>query len=86
MDVFQEPTELPPTRDVDRTIPLQQDAKPINIRPYRLSHKQKNAMEDLIVELLQNNVIRPSVSPYCSPAILVRKRMKHGDYALITGN
>jgi hypothetical protein len=31
-------------------------------------------MEALILQLLQSNVIRPSVSPYSSSAILVKKK------------
>jgi hypothetical protein len=31
-------------------------------------------MEDLVHNLLKNQVIRPSVSPYSSPAILVKKK------------
>jgi hypothetical protein len=31
-------------------------------------------MEDLVLNLLQNNIIRPSVNPYSSPAILVKKK------------
>jgi hypothetical protein len=46
----------------------------VNTRPYRLSHKQKNTMEELVLNLLKNNIIRPSVNPYSSPAILVKKK------------
>lgn len=73
-DIFQEPDQLPPTRNVDHAIPLLPDAKPVNQRAYRLPHHQKNAMEELIKHLLQANLIQPSVSPYSSPVILVRKK------------
>jgi len=73
-DVFQEPTQLPPERDVDHKIPLLNGAEIVNSRPYRLSHGQKDTMESLILQLLKNQVIRPSVSPYSSPAILVKKK------------
>jgi hypothetical protein len=52
-DVFPEPTDLPPHRDVDHTIPLQPDAPIVNTRPYRLSHHQKDTMETLILQLLK---------------------------------
>jgi hypothetical protein len=58
---------------VDHTIPLQPDASIVNTRPYKLSHHQKDTMETLILQLLKNQVIRPSVIPYSSPAILVKK-------------
>jgi hypothetical protein len=73
-DVFAEPKILPPARDIDHSIPLQPGAPIVNSRPYRLSHSQKNTMEELILQLLRNQVIRPSVSPYSSPAILVKKK------------
>jgi hypothetical protein len=72
--VFEEPTELPPERVVDHKIPLQPGAPIVNTRPYILSHKQKNTMEELVLNLLKNNIIRPSVSTYSSPAMLVKKK------------
>uniref|UniRef100_A0A0E0CJ50 Reverse transcriptase domain-containing protein n=1 Tax=Oryza meridionalis TaxID=40149 RepID=A0A0E0CJ50_9ORYZ len=73
-DVFAEPHELPPSRDCDHSIPLLPGTKPVNVRPYRLPHHKKNAMEDLIKQLLDSHTIQPSVSSYSSPAILVKKK------------
>jgi hypothetical protein len=73
-DIFQETKKLPPARDIDHKIPLHNEASIVNTRPYRLSFKQKDTIEALILQLLQNQVIRPSVSPYSSPAILVKKK------------
>ena len=39
--VFQEPTELPPSRPCDHRIPLVEGAKVVNRRPYRIPHHQK---------------------------------------------
>ena len=50
-DVFQEPSDLPPKRAIDHGIPLIDNAKCVNQRPYRLPHHQKNDMEDLIKQL-----------------------------------
>jgi hypothetical protein len=75
-DIFQKPMGLPPAREIDHQIPLTQEAKPPNIRPYRMSHSQKNAVEQLIREMLHNKEIRPSKSPYSSPVLLVRKKDK----------
>jgi hypothetical protein len=41
-----------------------------------MSHSQKNSVELLIKSMLKNAEIRPSKSPYSSPAILVRKKDK----------
>jgi hypothetical protein len=59
---------------VDHTIPLLNDSKPVNQRPYRLPHYQKAILEDLITKLVQAHMIKPSMSPYSSPVILVRKK------------
>jgi hypothetical protein len=83
-DIFQEPTGLPPHRDCDHHIPLKEGAKPPNIRPYHMSHSQKNLVELLIKEMLQKSEIRPSTSPYSSPIILVRKKINLGDCVWIS--
>jgi hypothetical protein len=73
-DKFAEPTKLPPQRDIDHSIPLQPRAETVNTRPYRLSYSQKDTMEALILQLVKNQVIRRGMSPYSSPAILVKKK------------
>jgi hypothetical protein len=73
-DVFQEPIALPPARAIDHVIPLITVSKDINQRTYRLPYHKKNAMEDLIKHLLHAKMIQPSVSPYSSLVILVKKK------------
>ena len=73
-DVFQEPCSLPPKRSVDHAITLVDNTKTVNQRPYRLPVHQKNAMEDLIKHMLHSKIIQPSISPYSSPVILVKKK------------
>jgi hypothetical protein len=75
-DIFQEPEGLPPHRNCDHSIPLLPGHKPPNIRPYRMSHSQKDIVEQLVKQMLKNREIRASTSPYSSPAILVRKKDK----------
>lgn len=43
--VFQTPQGLPPTRDQDHAIPLQEGAQPVKVRPYRYPHSQKEQIE-----------------------------------------
>jgi hypothetical protein len=73
-NIFSEPTDLPPQRDCDHAFPFQPDAKIINQRSYRLPHHQKNAVEEIIQSLLKSSIIRLNVSPYSSPAIVVKKK------------
>lgn len=72
--LFVEPTELPPTRSIGHTIPLVPEHKMVNQRGYRLPHHQKDAMETIVAQLLHSSLIRPSLSPFSSPAILVKKK------------
>jgi hypothetical protein len=71
--VFQEPTELPPSRNFDHNIQLTEGAQPTCARPYRYPYYQKEEIEKLVREMLSTGIIRPSQSPYSSPVLLVRK-------------
>jgi hypothetical protein len=88
--VYQEPQNLHPKKVVDHAITLLEGATPVNQRPYRLPFHQKNAMDDLIKHMLDSHMIRPSISPYSSTVILVKK--KDGtwrmcvDYRLLNSN
>lgn len=73
-EVFKEPQGLPPSRRHDHAIVLKEGANIPNLRPYRYPHYQKNEIEKLVDDMLNSGVIRPSVSPYSSPIILVKKK------------
>jgi hypothetical protein len=47
--------------------------RPINVPPYRTGPAQKQEIDKLVQDMLDNNVIRPSKSPYSSPVLLVKK-------------
>lgn len=48
--------------------------QPIYVRPYRHPHAMREEITNQIQKLLSNNIIRPSISPYCSPVWLVPKK------------
>ena len=73
-DIIGTPTDLHHKRNVDHAITFEPGAKVINQRPYRLPYHQKEAMENIIQEMIKNKVIKDSSSPYSSPAILVKKK------------
>ena len=55
-----------------------QDAVPIKQLPRRLTNALRPVVEEQVSEMLENQVIKPSNSPWASPIILVRK--KDGDW------
>jgi len=73
-DVFQEPTQLPPLREIDHHIPLKEGTQPINVRPYRYAHFQKEEIEKQVQAMLDVGLIRSSTSPFSSPVLLVKKK------------
>lgn len=73
--VFEEPTTLPPQRGVhDHKIPLEPNARPVNIRPYRYPLKQRDIIEQLVQEMLDRGIIQDSSIPFASPVVLVGKK------------
>ncbi|MCH80609.1 hypothetical protein A2U01_0001379, partial [Trifolium medium] len=72
----QDHIQLPPERSQVHHIKLFPTHGAINVRPYRYPHHQKEEIERQVSELLKAGVIRPSMSAYSSPVILVKKKDK----------
>lgn len=72
--VFQTPTTLPPNREIEHHIVLKEGSDPVNVRPYRYAHFQKEEIEKQVREMLNSGLIRPSSSPFSSPVLLVKKK------------
>lgn len=71
--LFDQPTKLPPHRQHDHAIVLQEGARPPNIRPYRYPYFQKNEIEKMVGEMLVVGIIQPSTSPFANLVLLVKK-------------
>ncbi|XP_026450846.1 uncharacterized protein LOC113350969 [Papaver somniferum] len=69
-DIFEEPKQLPPTRNLDHTIPLKPNSTPTSQRPYI----QKGVVEQLVKEMLNSGIIQTSHSPFAAPIFLVKKK------------
>jgi hypothetical protein len=73
-NLFREPSALPPSRQYDHAITLLPNAPPVNSRPYRYSPEQKNEIERQMSNILNAGTIIPSLSPFASPVLLVKKK------------
>ncbi|GMJ03385.1 hypothetical protein HRI_004007700 [Hibiscus trionum] len=65
---------MPPPRSHDHAIVLKEGSQPVNLRPYRFPHFQKNEIERQIQEMLRSSIIQTSKSPFASPCLLVKKK------------
>ena len=59
---------------LDHEIHLLRRSAPVNFRPYRYPHFQKNEIENQASDMLHSGIIRPSTSPFSSPVLLVKKK------------
>jgi hypothetical protein len=64
----------PPDRDVEFTIELQLITAPISRRPYKMTPKELAKLKIQLKELLDKGYIHPSSSPWCYPALFVKKK------------
>ena len=64
-------------------ITLNPNTDPISQRPYRVPIALEPQVEAEINEMLSNNIIRPSESPWASPINLIKK--KDGGYRFVVG-
>jgi hypothetical protein len=72
--IFAEPSELPPRRQCDHSIPLVPGAQPVAVRSYRYSPMLKSEIEQQVTDMLNQGIIQPSTSAFSSPVMLVRKK------------
>lgn len=77
---------IPPKRDIDYRIDLIPGTEPISKTPYHMTAHELGELKVQLEELLVKGLIRPSVSPWGAPVILLRRKMGLFDCVLITGN
>jgi len=83
LDLFNNPSSLSSIREVDHRITLKEGTEPVNVRPYRYAHYQKNEIEKQVQDMLTTEIVRPSTSPFSSPVLLVKKEMGTRDFVQI---
>ncbi|XP_029659455.1 uncharacterized protein LOC115233278 [Formica exsecta] len=62
------------TDTVAHKIATQADSSPVNVRPYRLPEKHKEEVNRQVREMLKNKIIRPSMSQWNAPLLVVPKK------------
>ena len=73
-EVFEVPMDLPHFCGKEHTIILKDEISIISVSPYRYPQIQKDEIERLVKEMLATKIIQPSVSPFSSPVLLVKKK------------
>jgi len=71
---------LPPNREIELSIDLMPGVELISMAPYRMSPSELVELKKQLEELLEKQFIRPSVSPWGAPVLLVKK--KDGSFRL----
>jgi len=69
--------ELGCTSQVEHSIETG-DARPIKQNPYRIPYALKPVVDEHIEEMLDKEIIEPSMSPWSSSIVLVRKKSRDG--------
>jgi hypothetical protein len=59
---------------VKHSIQLQADTEPINVRQFKIPHHLRSEVERQVEQLLEDNIIRESDSPFNNPIFLVKKK------------
>lgn len=72
--VFGTPHGLPPQRAFDHRIIIPEHIPLVKVKPYRYPFVKKDAIEQIVQQMLTEGIIQPSSSPYSAPVILVKKK------------
>src|SRR4030067_2552849 len=73
LDVFPDDVaDLPPEREVDFSIDLVPGTSPVSMVPYRMSTTELSELKKQLEELLEKKFIRPRISPWGAPVLLVK--------------
>jgi hypothetical protein len=73
-DVFKEILGLPPKKDIDFSINLMPGVALVSKTPYRMSTPELKELQMKLEELLKKGYICPSVSPWGSPVLFLKKK------------
>jgi hypothetical protein len=67
-------TTIPPSREVEFTIGLVPGVELVSRTPYWMAPTELKELKEQLEELLRQEYIRPSVSPWGAPVLFVKKK------------
>ena len=73
------PAGLPPVRDVDHEIKIQENEKPPYRPIFQLSTAEQKATKGYVIDLIKEGKIKPSKSPYGAPLFFFKQKEKLGE-------
>ena len=66
-------SDFPPEHEVEFSIDVFPGTSPVSMAPYRMSAPQLSELKKQLEEILEKKFVRPSVSPWGAPVLLVKK-------------
>ena len=66
--------DVPLERELEFAIDLVPGTRPVSMEPYRMSASEFSELKKQLEGLLENKFVRPSVSPWGAPVLLVKKK------------
>ncbi|XP_050898886.1 uncharacterized protein LOC127105728 [Lathyrus oleraceus] len=73
-EFLEDVTSLHPERKMEFSIDLVPETAPVSVAPYKMSLVKLRELKNQIEDLLEKHFIRPSVSPWGAPILLVKKK------------
>ena len=67
-------SDVPPEGEVEFSIDLVPGTKPVSMAPYRMSASELAELKKQLEDLLDKKFVRPGVSPWGAPMLLVKKK------------
>ncbi|KAJ7948429.1 Ty3/gypsy retrotransposon protein [Quillaja saponaria] len=74
VDIFEEPKGLPHVKQFNHRIVLKDSNLTVNQRAYIYGPLRKDVIETMVMEMMENKIMRPSSNLFASPIVLVKKK------------
>lgn len=73
-DCFSRSSKIGQTPIAKHRIITDESSRPVRRSPYRVSPRERDAIKAQVDEMLREDIIQPSQSPWASPVVLVKKK------------